>query len=73
MPTSDPDRPRRPRKHDDPDRILNPSERNTESHSRFDDDKLALGPIDELEDPQDPPDPSEASDPETVANAKASE
>ena len=77
MPASDPDRPRRPRKHDDPDRILDPFERTTEPHSSVDDEQRALGQIDELEDPledpQDPPDPSEASDPETVANAKASE
>jgi|HubBroStandDraft_6_1064221.scaffolds.fasta_scaffold1551641_2 hypothetical protein len=53
MPASDPDRPKRRRKHDD--------------------DRLVLGNMDELEDPQDPPDPSEASDPETVANAKAAE
>ena len=72
MPASDPDRPWRPRKHGDPDRLLNPSERNTEPHSSFDEEQRALGDIDELEDPQDPPDPSEASDPETVANANAS-
>src|ERR1700722_2300584 len=51
MPASDPERPKRRRKHDD--------------------DRLGLGNMDELEDPQDPPDPSEASDPETGANAKA--
>jgi hypothetical protein len=72
MSASDPDRPWRPRQHDDPDRLLNPFERTTEPHSSFDDEQRALGQIDELEDPQDPPDPSEASDPETVANANAS-
>jgi hypothetical protein len=60
MPASDPDRRRRRRP---------PSSR--------DDEQRALGQIDELGDPlvdpEDPPDPSEASDPETVANAKASE
>jgi len=61
MPASDPDRPRRPRRHDDPDRILNP----TESQSGLDELQ------DPLQDPQDPPDPAEASDPETVANANA--
>jgi hypothetical protein len=68
MPASDSDRPRRSRKHD---------ERATEPHSSHHKEQRALGQIDEmadpLEDPQDPPDPSEASDPETVANAKASE
>lgn len=57
MPAADPDRPKRRRKHRD--------------------EQRALGQIDELGDPlvdpEDPPDPSEASDPETVANAKAQE
>jgi hypothetical protein len=61
MPGSDPDRPRRRRPHS----------------SHHNDERRALGQIDELRDPlvdpEDPPDPSEASDPETVANAKASE
>jgi hypothetical protein len=73
MPASDPDRPRRPRKHDDPTRILNPCERSTEPQSSSEGEQRTFGPIDELVDPQDPPDPSEASDPETVPNAKASD
>jgi hypothetical protein len=56
MPASDHDRPRRPRKHNHPDRTL---------ESGFNELQ------DPLQDPQDPPDPSEASDPETVANANA--
>jgi len=59
-----------PRKHDDPERIINPFEKTTDP-DRLEDEHREAEQLDELEDPQDPPDPSEASDPETVADAKA--
>ena len=70
MSASDPNRPSQPRKHDEPDRILNPLERTTEPQASLDEEQRD-GELDALEDPQDPPDRSEASDPETVAHANA--
>ena len=71
MSTSNPERPPwRPRKHDDPERMINPFERTT-NPDRLEIEHRETEQLDELEDPQDPPDPAEASDPETVANAKA--
>jgi hypothetical protein len=70
MSPSKADKPWQPRKHDDPDRLLNPFER-TSAPERALDEHSEPEQLDELEDPQDPPNPSEASDPETVANANA--
>jgi hypothetical protein len=68
--TTNPERPAwQPRKHDE-ERIINPFERTTVP-DRLEDEHRETEQLDELEDPQDPPDPAEASDPETVANAKA--
>jgi hypothetical protein len=66
-----PERPAwQPRKHDDPERIINPFEKTTIAE-HLEDEHREAEQLDELEDAQDPPDPSEASDPETVANANA--
>ena len=67
----EPERPWQPRKHDDPERILNPFERSADPE-RLEEEHREAEELDPLEDAQDPPDPSEASDPETVANANAS-
>jgi hypothetical protein len=69
--TTHPERPPwQPRKHDGPQRMINPFERTTDP-DRLEDEHREADQLDALEDPQDPPDPSEASDPETVANAQA--
>jgi hypothetical protein len=71
MSPSNPERPWQPRKHDEPERILNPFEHTAEPE-RLEVEHREAAELDPLEDAQDPPDPSEASDPETVANANAS-
>ncbi|HEY3731622.1 MAG TPA: hypothetical protein VGL28_10245 [Steroidobacteraceae bacterium] len=70
MENPNPDRPWTPRKHEDPERILNPFEQ-TADPERIEDEHRENEQLDPIEDPQDPPDPSEASDPETSANANA--
>jgi hypothetical protein len=66
MSPSDPNRPWQPRKHEDPERILNPFERPADPEAAIE-EHSEQEELDPLED--DPSDPAETSDPETVAKS----